>query len=144
MQKKISGLQYWNIMKNFIKETGLVRQHIDSYNDFIDAGLQSIIDEVNEIPIEVEENPFTIKLGKIEIGTPRVMEVDGSERRVYPAEARIRNLTYAAPLNLEMTPVIGEKEGAEDARQEAVCRKPDLLCDQRRAGRTVRQLRRGC
>jgi DNA-directed RNA polymerase subunit B len=114
MQKTISGLQYWNIMKNFIKETGLVRQHIDSYNDFIDAGLQSIIDEVNEIPIEVEENPFTIKLGKIEIGTPRVMEVDGSERRVYPAEARIRNLTYAAPLNLEMTPVIGEKEGATE------------------------------
>ncbi|WP_455369408.1 DNA-directed RNA polymerase subunit B [[Eubacterium] cellulosolvens] len=114
MQKTISGLQYWNIMKNFIKETGLVRQHIDSYNDFINSGLQSIIDEVNEIPIEVEENPFTIKLGKIEIGTPRVMEVDGSERRVYPAEARIRNLTYAAPLNLEMTPVIGEKEGATE------------------------------
>ena len=64
-----------------------------------------------EISIEVEENPFTIRLGKIEIGTPRVMEVDGSERRVYPAEARIRNLTYAAPLNLEMTPIIGEKEG---------------------------------
>jgi len=114
MQKTVSDLQYWSIMKNFLKETGLVRQHVDSYNDFIDSGLQSIIDEVKEIPIEVEENPFTIKLGKIEIGTPRVMEVDGSERRVYPAEARIRNLTYAAPLNLEMTPVIGEKEGATE------------------------------
>ncbi|TRO54142.1 DNA-directed RNA polymerase subunit B'', partial [Candidatus Bathyarchaeota archaeon] len=114
MQKTVSGSQYWSIMKNFIKETGLVRQHVDSYNDFIDSGLQSIIDEVKEISIEVEENPFTIKLGKIEIGTPRVMEVDGSERRVYPAEARIRNLTYAAPLNLEMTPVIGEKEGATE------------------------------
>jgi DNA-directed RNA polymerase subunit B len=101
-------------MKSFIKETGLVRQHIDSYNEYIESGLQSIIDEVNEIPIEVEENPFTIKLGKIEIGTPRVMEVDGSERRVYPAEARIRNLTYAAPLYLEMTPVVGEKEGSTE------------------------------
>ncbi len=101
-------------MKSFIKETGLVRQHIDSYNEYIESGLQSIIDEVSEIPIEVEENPFTIKLGKIEIGTPRVMEVDGSERRVYPAEARIRNLTYAAPLHLEMTPVVGEKEGSTE------------------------------
>jgi len=104
----------WAIMKSFIKETGLVRQHIDSYNEFIESGLQSIIDEVGEIPIEVEENPFTIKLGKIEIGTPRVMEVDGSERRVYPEEARIRNLTYAAPLHLEMTPIIGEKEGSTE------------------------------
>jgi DNA-directed RNA polymerase beta subunit len=52
-------------MKGFIKETGLVRQHIDSYTEFIESGLQSIIDEVAETPIEVEENPFTIKLGKI-------------------------------------------------------------------------------
>jgi DNA-directed RNA polymerase subunit B len=65
MQKTVSDSQYWSIMKNFIKETGLVRQHVDSYNDFIDSGLQSIIDEVKEIPIEIEENPFTIKLGKI-------------------------------------------------------------------------------
>src|SRR4030043_1475781 len=101
MQKTVSSIQYWSIMKNFIKETGLVRQHADSYNDLINSGLQSIIDEVNKISIEVEENPFTIKLGKIEIGTPRVMEVDGSERRVYPAEARIRNLTYAARFTLE-------------------------------------------
>lgn len=114
MQESRSESTLWNIMKGFIKETGLVRQHIDSYTEFIESGLQSIIDEVAETPIEVEENPFTIKLGKIEIGTPRVMEVDGSERRVYPAEARIRNLTYAAPLHLEMTPIIGEKEGATE------------------------------
>ena len=112
--QKISEPHLWDIMKSFIKETGLVRQHIDSYNEFIESGLQSIIDEVGEIPVEVEENPFTIKLGKIEIGTPRVMEVDGSERRIYPAEARIRNLTYAAPLHLEMTPIIGEKEGTTE------------------------------
>ncbi|MCJ7761500.1 DNA-directed RNA polymerase subunit B, partial [Candidatus Bathyarchaeota archaeon] len=114
LQESRSESTLWNIMKGFIKETGLVRQHIDSYTEFIESGLQSIIDEVAETPIEVEENPFTIKLGKIEIGTPRVMEVDGSERRVYPAEARIRNLTYAAPLHLEMTPIIGEKEGATE------------------------------
>ncbi len=112
MQKSESYL--WDIMKGFFKETGFVRQHIDSYNDFIGAGLQSIIDEVGEIPIEVEEKPFTIRFGKIEMGIPRVMEVDGSERRVYSAEARIRNLTYAAPLHLEMTPVVGEKEGATE------------------------------
>src|SRR5260370_16736327 len=52
-----------------------------------------------------------IKLGKVEIGAPRVIEVDGTERSIYPAEARIRNLTYAAPLHMEMIPVIGEREG---------------------------------
>ena len=96
----------WNLISKFLEERGLVRQHIDSYNDFIEQGLQAIVDEVGEIPIEIEEYNLKIKLGKIEIGTPRIIEVDGSERQVYPTEARIRNLTYAAPLHLEMAPVV--------------------------------------
>ena len=101
----------WNLVRKFVEEKGLVTQHIDSYNDFVESGLQSIVDEVGEIPIEIEEYPLKIKLGRIEIGSPRVTEVDGSERAVYPAETRIRNLTYAAPLHLEMIPVMGTREG---------------------------------
>jgi DNA-directed RNA polymerase subunit B len=103
--------QIWELIKHFLDEKGLVRQHVDSYNEFIESGLQAIVDETAEIPIEIEDYPLKIKLGKIEIGTPRVTEVDGSERQIFPTEARIRNLTYAAPLHLEMTPVIGEREG---------------------------------
>jgi len=103
--------QIWDLIKHFLDEKGLVRQHVDSYNDFIETGLQAIVDETGEIPIEIEDYPLKIKLGKIEIGTPRVTEVDGSERQIFPTEARIRNLTYAAPLHVEMTPIIGEREG---------------------------------
>ncbi len=101
----------WNLSKEFIHDSGLVRQHIDSYNDFVDRGLQAIVNEVAELPIEIGDYPLKIKLGKIEIGAPRVIEVDGTERSIYPAEARIRNLTYSAPLHMEMIPVIGEREG---------------------------------
>src|SRR5437016_3366790 len=107
----VTTQQLWNLSKEFIKDSGLVRQHIDSYNDFVERGLQAIVDEVGELPIEIGDYPLRIKLGKIEIGTPRVIEVDGTERSIYPAEARIRNLTYAAPLHMEMIPVIGEREG---------------------------------
>jgi DNA-directed RNA polymerase subunit B len=100
----------WELMKEFFAEEGLVRQHISSYDDFITKGLQEIVDEVREVPLEVEGNPIKIKFGKIEIGSPRIIEVDGSERLIYPSEARIRNLTYSAPLFLEMTPVVGERE----------------------------------
>jgi DNA-directed RNA polymerase subunit B len=97
-------------MKEFFAEEGLVRQHISSYDDFVSKGLQEIVDEVKEIPLEIEGNPIKIRLGRIEIGSPRIIEVDGSERLIYPSEARIRNLTYSAPLFLEMTPVVGERE----------------------------------
>ena len=105
------------LLKAFFKEKGLVRQHLDSYNEFIDHGLQEVIDEVGEISIEVPENPYKVKLGQIwvidpqtRITGPYTTEVDGTKHEIYPMEARLRNLTYAAPIALEMTPVIDGRE----------------------------------
>jgi len=110
VMNSLSNHDLWNLMRSYLKEIGLVRQHIDSYDEFVENGLQEIIDEIGEISIDIEEQPFKIKLGKVEIGSPRVTEVDGSERKTYPMEARIRNLTYAAPLYLEMTQIISNRE----------------------------------
>ena len=101
---------YWNLIEKFLQEEGLVSQHIDSYNDFIDHDLQAIIDESKEMPIEAERYSLKIRFGKISVGTPRVVEVDGAERQIYPMEARIRNLTYSAPIHLEMTLIIDGRE----------------------------------
>ena len=92
----------WDLMKSFFKEEGLVKQHLDSYNDFTRNTLQQIIDEIGGIQIEVPQHVYNIRFGAIEIGEPRVVEVDGTNREVYPREARIRNLTYNAPLYLEI------------------------------------------
>lgn len=105
------------MLNAFFKDKGLVRQHLDSFNEFIDRGLQEVIDEVGEIPIEVPENPYKVKLGQIwiidpqtRITGPYATEVDGTKHEIYPMEARLRNLTYAAPVALEMTPVIDGRE----------------------------------
>ncbi|MEM3612382.1 MAG: DNA-directed RNA polymerase subunit B [Candidatus Bathyarchaeia archaeon] len=105
------------LLKAFFREKGLVRQHLDSYNEFIDHGLQEVVDEVGEIPIEVPECPYTVKLGQVwiidpqtRISGPYVTEVDGTKHEIYPIEARLRNLTYAAPIALEMTPVVDGRE----------------------------------
>jgi DNA-directed RNA polymerase subunit B len=114
---KLSKEDVNTLLKAFFKEKGLVRQHLDSYNEFIDHGLQEIIDEVGEIPIEVPERPYTVKLGQVwiidpqtRISGPYVTEVDGTKHEIYPIEARLRNLTYAAPIALEMTPIVDGRE----------------------------------
>ena len=114
---EISREEVRTLLESFFKEKGLVRQHLDSYNEFIDHGLQEVIDEVGEIPIEVPENPYKVKLGQIwiidpqtRITGPYVTEVDGTKHEIYPMEARLRNLSYAAPIALEMTPVIDGRE----------------------------------
>ena len=101
---------YWPLFEMFLQEEGLVKQHISSYNDFIDYDIQSIINEISEIPIETEKYALKIKLGKLSMGSPRAIEVDGAERQIFPLEARIRNQTYTAPVYLEMTTVIDGRE----------------------------------
>ncbi len=105
------------IQKSFFKEKGLVRQHLDSYNEFIDHGLQDIIDEVNHIDIEIPESPYKIKLNQAwiidpqtRISGPYITEVDGTKHEVFPQEARFRNLSYVAPVAVEMTPIIDGRE----------------------------------
>ncbi|MCL1970593.1 MAG: DNA-directed RNA polymerase subunit B [Candidatus Bathyarchaeota archaeon] len=105
------------LLKAFFNDKGLVRQHLDSYNEFIDHGLQEVVGEVSEIQIEVPDNPYKVKLGQIwvidpqsRITGPYVTEVDGTKHEIHPMEARLRNLAYSAPIALEMTPVIDGRE----------------------------------
>jgi DNA-directed RNA polymerase subunit B len=106
----LSDQDNWDVMKSFFVEEGLVKQHLDSYNDFVQNTLQHIIDEIRGIQIETPVRTYDIKFGTIEVDKPRVVEVDGTVRSVYPREARIRNLTYAAPLYLD---IILDDEGKE-------------------------------
>ncbi|MCW4052046.1 MAG: DNA-directed RNA polymerase subunit B'', partial [Candidatus Bathyarchaeota archaeon] len=105
------------LQKSFFKDKGLVRQHLDSYNKFIDQGLQEIIDEMDAIQIELPENPYKIKLGQAwvidpqtRISGPYVTEVDGTKHEIFPMEGRFRNLPYVAPVAVEMTPIIDGRE----------------------------------
>jgi len=109
----LTDKDYWEVMKAFFAEEGLVKQHLGSYNDFVQNTLQRIIDEIRGITIEVPDRTYDIKFGTIEVREPRVVEVDGTVRSVYPREARIRNLTYAAPLYLDIILNEGGREKLE-------------------------------
>lgn len=92
------------LIEAYISSTSLVQHQIDSFNKFVDMGLQQIIEEQKFITPNVES--FALKLGKLRIDKPSVIEADSSRRYILPNEARLRNLTYAAPMFLEFIPVI--------------------------------------
>jgi DNA-directed RNA polymerase subunit B" len=96
------------LFKSYFTRDKLVHHHINSFNEFIDRGLQKVIDEVATIETNIE-NTY-VKLGKIRVERPMVREADGSVERLYPNDARLRNLTYASPIKLEMIIVEGETE----------------------------------
>ncbi|MEM3092851.1 MAG: DNA-directed RNA polymerase subunit B'', partial [Candidatus Nitrosocaldus sp.] len=92
---------FWPIIYDILIREGVARQHLNSYNEFIERGIQSIIDEVGEVEIENPEYPYKVKLGRVKLQYPRVTEIDGSITYVTPMEARLRNLTYSAPIMVE-------------------------------------------
>jgi len=94
------------LIKKYFQEFNVVEADIESFNYLIDKELQLIIDENREIeptiiPHDIDE--FKIKLDKIWVTKPEINEADGSKRNIFPAEARLRNLTYAAPCFIEVS-----------------------------------------
>ncbi|OIO24381.1 hypothetical protein AUJ14_06325 [Candidatus Micrarchaeota archaeon CG1_02_55_22] len=101
-------MAYEELTANYLRENSLVKQFLESYDKFVEHGLQSVVDSQEVIEPQIEG--LVLKLGKIRVEKPRIIEVDGSSRLFYPMEARMRDLSYTAPLFLEMTPVIHGSE----------------------------------
>lgn len=97
--------EYQTLIENYFKNYSLVQSNIESFDYFVIKGIQEILDEMNEIvptiiPSGVEQ--FKINLKKMWVEKPQIIEADGSRRNVYPMEARLRNLTYSAPIFLSV------------------------------------------
>ncbi len=50
----------------------------------------------------VSQRRYEIKFGQILLSRPTITEADGSVVAIFPQEARLRNLTYSAPLYIEI------------------------------------------
>lgn len=96
------------LVDSYYKVNTLVKQQLDSYNKFLESGIQDVVTRIAKIETNVEG--FEMKLGKVRIEKPRYYEVRGGYRQITPAEARLRNLTYASPLFLEIIPIFNGVE----------------------------------
>jgi DNA-directed RNA polymerase II subunit RPB2 len=135
---------YRAVISAYFEEKGLVRQQLDSFNDFINTSLQEIVDENNLITVipqsqhvpglQVEHNVEKkyevrcvkqmmcpnhsgknnlsisaavvlgpqVEFGQIYLSKPVFIEADGETAVLFPKEARLRNITYAAPLYVDL------------------------------------------
>ena len=97
------------LIENYFKEKSLISSNIESFNKFVDTYLQEIINENKEIeptiiPGHIQD--FKIKLDKIWVSKPEITEADGSKREITPTEARLRKISYAGPIYLEVSSLV--------------------------------------
>jgi DNA-directed RNA polymerase subunit B len=98
----------YELLELYLKENKLIKQHLDSYNKFVNEGMQKIVDTIGVIETDIPG--CKLILGKIHIEKPMTIESDSSLRAIYPMECRIRNLTYSGRIFLEIKPIINEIE----------------------------------
>ncbi|HLD33854.1 MAG TPA: DNA-directed RNA polymerase subunit B'' [Candidatus Nanoarchaeia archaeon] len=99
------------LLKKYFEGHQFVESNIQSFNTFIERGMQEVVDENKEAePTIIPDNidRFVIKFGKIWVGKPEIIEADGSKRNIYPVEARLRKISYSAPIFLEVSAHIND------------------------------------
>ncbi|KAG2687589.1 hypothetical protein I3843_09G059700 [Carya illinoinensis] len=113
-EEEITQEDAWAVISAYFEEKGLVRQQLDSFDEFIQNTMQEIVDESAEIEIrpESQHNPghqldfaetiYKISFGQIYLSKPMMTESDGETATLFPKAARLRNLTYSAPLYVDV------------------------------------------
>ena len=110
----------------------LVNHQLGSFNDFLPHDenaapwMQRVVDNISvgadeslrgAIRLELGDLEVVVNLGKIRIGKPMVYEANGSQTDSIPMMARLRNMTYAAPIYLNFT-IIEEGIEIEEVEEE--------------------------
>jgi len=93
----------WPIIRDMIERGGIARQHIESYDWFVERGMQAIVDDVGRVEVDHPDGPYAIRLGAVDLLEPRAVELDRSVSPMSPREARLRRATYMAPVRVEFS-----------------------------------------
>jgi DNA-directed RNA polymerase II subunit RPB2 len=102
----ISEEHTWDILKNHFAQKGFVTHQIETFNDFIDNGIYSIV--TNEPPITFTPPPettettglksYALTFIDVHMSRPKIIEENRVIRDYLPSEARLRDLTYDSPV----------------------------------------------
>jgi hypothetical protein len=105
----------WTVAKIFFQNRSLVEHQLRSFNEFLEDGLQAMVNDAPPFEVSPDHNPAAIRIeglprqarisyGNVSVGKPTCSATEDKKDFVdlYPREARLRNLTYSAPINLDM------------------------------------------
>jgi DNA-directed RNA polymerase III subunit RPC2 len=92
----------FELLPAFLKVRGLVRQHIDSFNYLINDEIKKIIAAKANEKVTCDTDPnFYLKYTNIHVGKPSVEE-DFIVEDITPQQCRLRDMTYAAPVTVDV------------------------------------------
>ncbi|VDN23778.1 unnamed protein product [Cylicostephanus goldi] len=92
----------WLLVPAFLKVRGLVKQHIVSFDYFVNQEIKTIMLANQKITSDANPN-FYLKYLDIRVGKPSSEEgLNQIHDKITPQECRLRDMTYAAPINVDV------------------------------------------
>lgn len=88
-------------MPAFLQVKGLVKQHIDSFNYFINVDIKNIVNANDKVLSDVDPM-FYLKYLNVSIGKPDVEDGYNITKETTPHECRLRDMTYSAPITVDI------------------------------------------
>lgn len=118
----------WNLLPAFLKVKGLIKQHTDSFNYFVETDLKNIVKANAMIYTDIDPNIF-IRFTDIRVGMPTRAGDHASGYmpgpQVTPNECRLRDLTYAAPIVVDYD--YRDAAGLKQMKNASIGRMPIML-----------------
>ncbi len=96
--------QNWFLVEDWLSnQDGLAHHQISSFNDFVENGIRDVIDHENTVKIEHDTYSYNIVFSNPYVGSPKIIESNRELKEIYPADCRLRDLTYSSPVYVDIT-----------------------------------------
>uniref|UniRef100_A0A1J3DA34 DNA-directed RNA polymerase subunit beta n=1 Tax=Noccaea caerulescens TaxID=107243 RepID=A0A1J3DA34_NOCCA len=95
----------FQLVPEFLKVRGLVKQHLDSFNYFVNVGIQKIVRANCRIQSTLDPNIY-LWFKDVSVGEPSVLNVHIADK-ITPHMCRLGDTTYAAPIRVDIEYVHG-------------------------------------
>ena len=124
------------LLHSYVQHHGMARHQLESFDRFIQHTLPFIIEEHNEVS-HVHSNgriSHHLHFTNLAVRPPSVTESDGFDRPLTPTMSRLRALTYASAITVDVAHDTVHHEGTEPALQSrtvyrgvSICRIPVMV-----------------
>ncbi|EOY19610.1 DNA-directed RNA polymerase isoform 2 [Theobroma cacao] len=91
-----SAVDKFQLLPEFLKVRGLVKQHLDSFNYFVNTGIKKIVRANDRIVSGVDPSIY-LRFKDVRIGEPS-MTINAVSEKINPHTCRLSDMTYAAPI----------------------------------------------
>ncbi|KAL2915844.1 DNA-directed RNA polymerase III complex subunit Rpc2 [Polyrhizophydium stewartii] len=99
----------WRLLPAFLQTKGLVKQHLDSFNYFLETDIKMIVKANARIDSDIDPL-FYLKFLDIRVRPPQAEDTQrGVAYELTPNECRLRDITYAGTITVDIEYVRGKQ-----------------------------------